>query len=709
MTRLKYNLSLKFCLCLLFTLSIVISNNVIAQNCNQPHLTRTNQNLVLNSGFTTQNHWQFTNNGCPNTTLQTNIDSYDGDGYCLQFDQGPNKSNPEFVDDNCNPCTTGPSCIYKSRDFIVSTPIDINLTEAQNFTVGFMAKTINTWPSPIISVQISARDIYGNSSNIFGSRFSIAEHNTWQECATIFKLDETIDNITIQIYADVIISGQQRTVYVDDVYLGEGESFEESPACKEAFESSQVRIDELGNFEVFESNQWYPFFPFGMMGGNHRPDWSVYKDAGFNTMCRQTTVNTVQKAFDAGIYWWTLSMGFIVDDNQAAINWPLWEERYREILSHSVYQDQLLYYYLDNEEGQYRWWHSIENAVNWIKDLEMEYFGEQRHPFYFLNGTYGISRQYNSNYDNNRVKLCDVTGTYFPQAHNVGLVPNQNHLYGEDLRHPSNWFKTLQNLDGQKIPVSIAQINSVSNNSMRAVMFSAIANGAKGMNYWRDTYPREANGYDTSSDVTAQPWWSTFKQLTEDVEQMMPLIRQPHWTDWTVQHNQAMNIDYGSRTLNGEEYLIVANLKDETLSVTFTIDDFNFTPQNIYDYFSNDLVTTWDQNTNSFTVELDGFGTGVYNISDAIYAKKIEPQININIHPNPANNIINVKLNSDLKNKVYKYQIYNLNGVLVDNKIAYSADSETKINISHLQSGSYIIKALYNNQPLASQKFNVTN
>jgi len=682
--------------------------NLFAQNCDQPHLKRVNPNLINNSGFTSTNGWYMYNDGCPNTSLISTIDSYDNDGHCLIFDKGVNKAAPEKIDANCNPCAYGtPGCNITARDKIISQAIPINLNEATNFTVGFKAKTRNTWPSPIISVLIRATNTNGASSNIFSTRYTISKEDDWQECASIFMLDETIASVQIQIFADIVVSGQHRTTYVDDVYFGVGESFDHPPACKEPFSSSQVRIDELGNIEVFESNQWYPFFPLGMMGGNYRADWSVYKDAGFNMMCRLTSAAQVEKAFDAGIYWWAMSMGFIVDDNPAAINWENWERKYREILENPTIQDQMLWYYLDNEEPSYRWWHAIETGVNWIKNLEMEYFGEQRHPFYFLNGSYGIARQYNMQYGNLDIDLCDVTGTYFPQPNNVGLVPDQNHLDGEDLRYASNWFNTLQNLDGQNIPTSIAQINSVGDNSMRSLIFTAIANGAKGMNYYRDTYPHATNNYSTAGDVTLKPWWNTFDQTARDIQQMMPLIRQPHWTYWTATHNQAMNIDFGGRSLNGEEYLIVSNVKDESYTVTFSIDDFNFTPKNIYNYFTGDLVTTWNENSNSFTIQLDPFEATVYHITDLNFHRKAEDFTQLQIFPNPAKDNINASLQTDLKNKIIKYQIMGMDGSLIQEITAYSAIKNTNINVSHLPAGSYILMAKYNQEVLATEKINV--
>jgi hypothetical protein len=163
------------------------------------------------------------------------------------------------------------------------------------------------------------------------------------------------------------------------------------------------------------------------------------------------------------------------------------------------------------------------------------------HPIYQLNGQEGIARKFNSN----RAYMADITGNY------VGIG--------------SDGFILLDNYQNQRMPVVIAQMNIGMELQFRPILYSAIAHGAKGMGYYWDHYavPEER--------VENQPWWNDLPNIRREIDALMPLIVQPHWTTWTIDASTSALIDYGTRMMDGKGYLIAANYDASPAEVTFTL------------------------------------------------------------------------------------------------------------------------------------------
>ncbi len=672
-----------------------------AQTDCPPHIERSpSPNLVLNSNFADQSNWDLTDD-CMDVSWngyqagsQTNCDlpnlpiynnsincNIDGTG-CLVFDKRT------------------PNCFDKATTNIDLT--NITTSESETFTISFMAKTIDTWPSPIFTMRLLDQE----NKALMARRFVVSKNEEWQECVSFIKLDNSTTSVTLELYMDHNISGQCRTVYIDEVYFATGKGYENPPECKRSFVSPEVKVDELGNILVKESGQFQQVFPFGMMGGNFRSDWSTYSNNGFNTMCRLSAFSQVEKAVNAGLPWYTFGLNLWNDDANITDNWMLsgsdgvlgtaddvdyWDrllgtDRGLGKIYNENLLNNMLYYYIDNENDSFSWWHSIARVVEKVKDFEigLPNNNAQLHPIYLLNGTYGIARQYQTEYDgygqicNNysipicgiidpnelanlgdSINVCDMTGTYIGR-------PSTNNF-------PTFNYDLLSNLDGQNIPVSIAQINSITDNSMGARLFAAIAHGAKGMNYWRDTAPGsssyipncyDANGNQISgcpdinnvdhehlfddagniiddftdgngnllltNDVTQTDWWGGFNDVVDDVIGLLPLIRKPHWTNWTASHNAGFDIDFGTRNLGNNGYVIASrfNTTNSTAEnlVTFTVENYGSVPNRIYcvkhsingaegDYIEgSDIIAT--TNGFQFDIYLDDFNYGVYRFGD---------------------------------------------------------------------------------------------
>lgn len=102
--------------------------------------------------------------------------------------------------------------------------------------------------------------------------------------------------------------------------------------------------------------------------------------------------------------------------------------------------------------------------------------------------------------------------------------------------------------------------------------------------------------------------------------------------------------------------------------------------------------------------ETQGFHQGVlnYNISTV----EIEDNLNIKIYPNPANEVLKIKL---LINTIgYSAEVYDIAGKLVLSKRINIYESLYTINTTSLSSGLYFIRLVANdNSFVHSQKFTV--
>jgi len=72
---------------------------------------------------------------------------------------------------------------------------------------------------------------------------------------------------------------------------------------------------------------------------------------------------------------------------------------------------------------------------------------------------------------------------------------------------------------------------------------------------------------------------------------------------------------------------------------------------------------------------------------------------NLSIYPNPSNSIFNLKLSTNIKNNNAKITLYDLNGRLVSDNIAFTKQDENtlQINLSTFAEGNYIVKAEVDN------------
>jgi hypothetical protein len=408
------------------------------------------------------------------------------------------------------------------------------------------------------------------------SRYGTTRAGAWEECVVTITTGPNDRYLRCSV-GRAQFADNSDYFWADDWYLGEGIGFEQPPAPKKAFRGGLTRVDELGNFEILQNGAWKPFFPFSICVDARRPDWSVLVKQGFNCNTWATSVDQIRKAKAAG-------MMSAIDLNRWALFASYREypglEQFIQGVKKAGLMDGVLFYYMDNEYYQY--FKDRPDSERWevpLKVIETVRKNDPDHPIFMLTGNYGMARMYTG--------LADVVGAYVGGG-NTG---------GADGGFTSP-LTILANIQGQTAPL-MGQING---NVDRVALYQIIIAGGKGFSHWKDN----ARG-----PSEARSWWAGLPQLRQEVERLLPLIRQPHWTAWQLTSSEA-SLTVGTRNYRGEGYAIVLNGRAAPVKTTFAIHGLSYTPKAVRDYFTDQVVAPVSDQ--SFTVALEGRATAVYRL-----------------------------------------------------------------------------------------------
>jgi Carbohydrate binding domain len=473
-------------------------------------------------------------------------------------------------------------------DFELNTP----------YTISFYVKTQH---EPVyVSACLHMYDADDNRTFSYSTgQSATSTTGEWQEVVCVVTVtDPNIEKIKVVI--DKKISAIYTSdYYIDEVYLGKGISFEQAPvSSRQTFDGSKVKIDALGNWQVYENSEWKDFFPFGMYVGLARNDYIGFSEQGLNLVLSQQFRSQVEMAQDATSTFNPNGMRVGLRLQRYAIPGDAyWTHTLLENTINDLNSDlseTLLCYDWDNENNFTTWsyWFDMVNA---IRD------NDTSHPVYVLNGACGIQRLFSK-------RLSDVCGTYVGPA-------------GIAMETGAFRFDVLQYLEKQDIPVSIAQLNHVEeeNYGFRLRLYYALIMGAKGICWWGDA--RNDDGTENLTKVIEnRAWWSSIPILRSEVDALIPIIKQPHWTSWSVSSSDS-EILFGTRDYNDDGYMIIMNPEDTSSLVTFTLN--GLAPTEVWNYFDDSFVTS--VSSNQFTVLLSANSTAVYRLVDQNY-----PEVLIN-------------------------------------------------------------------------------
>lgn len=531
-----------------------------------PHVPRTGANQVANPGVASVREWTLVRDAVFDETVTRTAD---GSGSFRLVSPLPESSR---VDSKLIPVEGGKS-----------------------YTFGFYVQSQNG--PTYIGAQISLHDEKGTYlRNLISAHGGADEDGVWNEFALPFTVPEGIASIGLQIYKTENTQ-PGGVVWADDFYLGEGMGLEQPPSPKKPFGGAHVRVDALGNFEVNEAGQWKPFFPLCMFSDNTR-DWSVYSKQGWNTIMWTGAAHQVKQAKDAVSDFNPNGMkaGFSISQYTFPSGWAYnnlgdLKRKLGEVFQEGL-GDNLLLYYWDNENNHDQWQVPLD-VINTIKKLDVDTEGNRLHPIYALQGTYNLARVQAAK------GIVDVSGTYFG-----GSVSDT----GGAGQGDSGAFFMLDHLEGQTSPPSFAQFNGVDGaGEMRLRLYHSIILGARAMGYWVDAFnPGQRKEFPKVGPVDEKPWWPDFPNLRREVDRLLPLIREPHWTKWTATTSDSTNVHVGTRTFEGLGYVILVNQTTTPQKVTLTLNGLSYSAGEVRDYFDDSVLTSLEGD--SFTVELLGIG-----------------------------------------------------------------------------------------------------
>jgi hypothetical protein len=97
--------------------------------------------------------------------------------------------------------------------------------------------------------------------------------------------------------------------------------------------------------------------------------------------------------------------------------------------------------------------------------------------------------------------------------------------------------------------------------------------------------------------------------LVQEVDALLPIIRRPHWTSWSVE-NSNPNVSIGTRELDGQGHVFIVNTTSRDQQVTLTVEDLPYLPATAVDVFSNLEVGSFEGKSITVTVPAIGTGSG---------------------------------------------------------------------------------------------------
>ncbi len=414
--------------------------------------------------------------------------------------------------------------------------------------------------------------------------------NKWEESVVVVTADSSMEYLRLRVvrfnpqasYADI---------WIDDAYVGEGVNFLNPPAPKRAFDGANVKVDSLGNFQVKENGVFKPFFPTCIAADQNRADWSVYPRQGFNCdVWGGHAASLVARAKSVGMY-----SGFQLSQYTNTGGWAYGNvadlKNTINDLKAKGLSDSLLFYYWDNEES-WTEWANPKNMTDAIKATDVTASGQRMHPIFALNGNFGAARGYTSA---SGEPFVDISGTYASGAANTGGMPALGHV-------------PLDRVEGQQNPGAICQLNHGLGVYFRASLYACLAHGSKGLSFWADNVGAPF----FTGPAENQPWWPDMPRIKAEIDAMMPLIRQPHWTSWQVAspQNQLSPVTVGTRDYNGIAHLILSNQTSSPQTITLQLTGVPYTIGSVRSYFNDQVIGTVVNNTVTITLPPAGVGSG---------------------------------------------------------------------------------------------------
>ncbi len=471
---------------------------------------------------------------------------------------------------------TGNSWVMSDR---IISDIKIPVTPGNIYTLSFKSITSH-WPPPSLEVYGSMGGDNGAIENSNGTMCANSQKDVWEENFVAIKIPK---NDAIKYFQIKILmlpkKGINASIWIDDIKFEKGIHLGSKSIQKKSFSSNLVKIDNLGNIQIKKNGKFEPFFPIGIYTDEDRKDWNVYKKMGFNINMWAADAQAIKKAKDANLYSAMQIVQYIVPVGE---DWIPQDPKKKIAHLHKTLQNikdqglwnQLLFYYVDNE------FYHLNNNFSHIVDL-IHQQDNNLHPIYMLSGAYGMARKYNN--------YIDFTGTYVAEdGYETPIIEN---------------FEILDNTPNQKQPVVFAQINRGVGKNFRAIFYSALAKGAKGVAFWRDG--------GSAGKIDQRPIAKQLPVISKEIQKLLPIIQTNHKNNLKLSCENK-NIVFGTRLYKNRGYIIISNPSGNRQKGLFTLNNISYKAKNIKEYFSNKEITKIENN--KFSITLDKYEAKVLKI-----------------------------------------------------------------------------------------------
>ncbi|MEO5367406.1 MAG: hypothetical protein H7831_13865, partial [Magnetococcus sp. WYHC-3] len=484
------------------------------------------------------------------------------------------------------------------------TSVLIPVTPGKTYTFSAYMRS-GSWPSSMrmfVGAYRANRQLIQHLGRV--KQFNTTGDN-WEEVSVIYKPKE--NEMFFDLWFWWVGEPSKGTIWIDDVYFGEGIGFEQPPTPKKSFDGSSFRVDSLGNFEKWNGSAYENFIPFCVCPDSYRTDWSVYTNAGFNCVTWSSATSQIRKAKNFGMVAGLDITAYIMFGAGYYKRFDHLAQRIRDVHDQGL-DDSLLMYYFDNEtdlninpDNPMEMWTVAKEVFEVIDQTERSINGGRRiRPIYMLATNEGMTRAY--------TRYVDLVGDY------VG--PSTGLSTGGFDGGPRG-LKILDNIEGQSAPL-FAQINPQSDGStkMRELIYQYFIGGAKGFSFWKDatsSNPRYTTFPDPEGLIPIEQtsWYTELPKVRQEVEQLNHVFRQPHWVNWTVQSSDSF-VTMGGRDYQGEAYLILINEGGVTSPVQFDVSGLTYTPSAVQDAFTGENVASF--NGGSFSYSFGGKETAVLRL-----------------------------------------------------------------------------------------------
>ncbi|MAD16734.1 MAG: hypothetical protein CL579_11765 [Alteromonadaceae bacterium] len=534
----------------------------------QPHLLRdSNQNILSNPNLAGTDAWYFPEIGLYDSSLSSINDA--SGSIKLTNAISTNSSNYDWVLSDSYPVIAG-----------------------QQYTLSAKIYS-DTFPAPVAATLIIFRKADGSwLENSISAIQSPSDKNTWQEMTTHFYVPEQAASAQVYSFMSQKLNEYTGNIWLDEFFLAEGISYALPASVKRPFNGQYTKVDSLGNISVLKSGVHTPFIPLCIHADNQRADWKIYSTQGFNCNMWAGSAQYIQKAKEAvsdfnpnGMMSGLQIASFMMPNHSHYANQSLLQSRIDDIENQNL-QESLLLYYWDNEKEQIREWDVPKQMTTAIRDKNTG------HPIYMLLDGEGITRKYASS----QVNMVDMIGDYI----NVGRYRD------------SDGFITANNLEHQTSPVTFAQINYGSGLQFRAKIYAGLAKGARAFSVWRDDFKQTS---EQAGAIENALWWHQLPQIRRELDQLQPLIKQAHWTDWRLGVS-SKSIDYGTRNLAGLGYIILSNEHAEAIQTQVNLVDLPYDASKAINYLTGEPIANIDNG--QFNVSLPAYGSLVIQLDKAV-------------------------------------------------------------------------------------------